>query len=344
VARARSKLASTEAMLASAVGRQLEGVSLGLGNLSRALEELGVARGELEGAGAGLAAVPGLAAALAEVKEEASRHSQLATARGNLEHLVRLPEVCAAAEEQVVAGRLLAAHDALAELEAAREDLLLELHRGQAPGAESAALKGFFQPLDQLAASLEARVGEVVAGALQVVREEPALLVSALRLVEREEAMDEAAAARLQLTGFQAPGRPRGWRAMALDRLRAGVLARVAAVPREARAESKMWLVRHLELVRRAVLRDLRVAKHHLPPCWPPAYSIFQHCVGLVHEALTGAVLGLLAQGLEGTETVTMLQWVLRTFPGPELLGSPALGLLQDLIPPLLSQEEVGTG
>ena len=54
------------------------------------------------------------------------------------------------------------------------------------PGKESAALHVFFLPPYHLAASLEVRWGEMVAGALQVVRLEPGLLVSALWLVERE--------------------------------------------------------------------------------------------------------------------------------------------------------------
>ena len=39
-----------------------------------------------------------------------------------------------------------------------------------------------------------------------------------------------------------------------------------------------MWLVRHLEVIRMMMLEDLRIAKHHLVPCFPPKYNIFQVC------------------------------------------------------------------
>ena len=33
-------------------------------------------------------------------------------------------------------------------------------------------------------------------------------------------------------------------------------------------------------------------------------------------------------EGLEGQEYVSLLQWVEQTYPGPELMGSPALGII----------------
>ena len=50
----------------------------------------------------------------------------------------------------------------------------------------------------------------------------------------------------------------------------------------------------------------------------------------------------IIDEGLEGQEYVSLLQWVLNTYPGPELMGSTALGLEKNLIPLLLTDAAVG--
>ena len=44
---------------------------------------------------------------------------------------------------------------------------------------------------------------------------------------------------------------------------------------------------------------------------------------------------------LQGNEFISVLQWVLQVYPGPELLGSAALGIVPNLIPPLLNEDEI---
>lgn len=110
----------------------------------------------------------------------------------------------------------------------------------------------------------------------------------------------------------------------------------------ESREEGKMWLVRHLEVIRMVMLEDLRIAKHHLTPCFPPRYNISQHCISLYHGAVAQRLADILEKGLEGQEYVSLLQWVLQTYPGPDLMGSPALGLEKGLIPPLLTDASIG--
>ena len=339
IQRAGAKLASSQAMLASAMEKQLEGVNLGLGNLDRALGELEDAQGGLKEMEEGLGDVSRLVTALHEVKEVESKHSQLAAAQGSLDTLAKLPDTVKTAMALLEDGSLLEAHNLFGELEGAREEVLWEVHR-RGGGRQDTAY--YFQPLEELAAALENHIGLTMVRAIGTVRREPGRLVSALRVVEREEAADEAARLRQQQTGFLSPARPRMWRKKAFEKLRAGVQQRVEGGSlEESRQKDKMWLVRQLEVVRRTTLEDLRVTKHHLAPCCPPNYAIFQHMVGLYHEAVTRKILDVMDNGLEGNEYVSLLQWVVQVYPGKELLGSPALGLVPSLIPPLLSQEEV---
>ena len=89
------------------------------------------------------------------------------------------------------------------------------------------------------------------------------------------------------------------------------------------------------------MLEDLLTAKKHLVHCFPPEQSIFQFCVSLYHGAVTQQILDLIDKGLEGTEIISLLQWVVQTYPGPELLGHDELGLEADMIPAVLAPEEV---
>lgn len=45
--------------------------------------------------------------------------------------------------------------------------------------------------------------------------------------------------------------------------------------------------------------------------------------------------------GLEGNEYVTLLSWILNTYPGVELMNSPEVNIDVSTLPPLLSDEIV---
>ena len=144
---------------------------------------------------------------------------------------------------------------------------------------------------------------------------------------------------------------------MCLNLLKESIFEKVEANQLETRAENKMWLVRHLEVIRIIMLEDLRTAKRHLVHCFPPEQNIFLYILSLYHEAITKQILRVRAGGLEGTEFVSLLQWILQVkmrkmcrrrgsgcmqvYPGPELLGHDSLQLEADLVPSLLSEEEV---
>ena len=151
IQRAGAKLASSQAMLASAMEKQLEGVNLGLGNLDRALGELEDAQGGLKEMEEGLGDVSRLVTALHEVKEVESKHSQLAAAQGSLDTLAKLPDTVKTAMALLEDGSLLEAHNLFGELEGAREEVLWEVHR-RGGGRQDTAF--YFQPLEELAAAL----------------------------------------------------------------------------------------------------------------------------------------------------------------------------------------------
>jgi hypothetical protein len=73
-------------------------------------------------------------------------------------------------------------------------------------------------------------------------------LVTALRIIEREERSDEDCAHKQRQTGFLPPGRPKGWRDKCMDRLRATIADKIEGNQLETRDKNKMWLVREFFL------------------------------------------------------------------------------------------------
>ena len=171
-------------------------------------------------------------------------------------------------------------------------------------------------------------------------RREPDKLVTAVRIIEREENFDDYLLLQQKKTGFMPANRPKQYREMFFDKLKESVFEKVEGNQLENRVNNKMWLVRHLEVIRIVMLEDLLIAKKHLQHCFPPEQNIFQYCLSLYHEAVTKQMLSLMAKGLEGNEYVTFLQWVLQVYPSKELLGHELLEIPSDLIPDILSDDE----
>ena len=102
-----------------------------------------------------------------------------------------------------------------------------------------------------------------------------------------------------------------------------------------------MWLVLHLEVTRLLIVEDLRVVKTLCAPCFPPHWDIINQFVQLYHSKLTRHLEEIVAGGLIANEYVTLLHWVIQTYPGPELLQHPDLRIEPNSLGPLLSSETV---
>lgn len=79
-----------------------------------------------------------------------------------------------------------------------------------------------------------------------VVRKDPAKLVSVVRIIEREEKYDTY----VKEQHIQNCGRPKSWRKKFFDKLFDGICDKVSNNQLESRNDNKMWLVRHLEVIR----------------------------------------------------------------------------------------------
>ncbi|XP_067000156.2 exocyst complex component 3 [Anabrus simplex] len=336
------KKASVEAMLKTAMQSQLDGVRVGLNQLQTALQDIQDIKENLKWIEDSFSVVPELYSKLQDVREENMRHSQYVTAMENLKHIFTVPESVEKTKQWINDGKLLHTHQSLTDLENSRDDLLYELHKlpNQAP-ADKIMLKTYFEDVEVLSHLLEKQLRLVLSRTLNTVRKEPTVIVTALRIIEREEKADAFALQRQKQSGFLPPGRPKKWREMAMEVLEKAVAQRIEGTQVEERSDDKMWLVRYLELTRQLILEDLRVVKTLCIPCFPPHYDIVNKFVNMYHTCLSRHLFYVIQNGLEGNEYVSMLSWIMNTYSGPELMQHPELNVDTSSIGPLLSNDVV---
>uniref|UniRef100_A0ABM0N1G4 Exocyst complex component 3-like n=1 Tax=Saccoglossus kowalevskii TaxID=10224 RepID=A0ABM0N1G4_SACKO len=256
------KKASVEARLKTAVQSQLDGVRTGLTKLQSALEEIQEIRQSLKEVDEMYTACEEVNAKLEEVKTVGAEHSQLAAAVENLKHIFTVPESVEKTRFLIDEEKYLNAHKCLMDLENSRDDLLFELHKQPSDNpSDDYLLKRYFADVESLSNALAKQLWLVLQRMLLIVRKDPTMLVTALRIIEREERNDQRMADRQKLTGFLPPGRPKQWKAKCFEVLEQVAETRIEANQIEDREGDKMWLVRHLELTRMIILDDLRVIK-----------------------------------------------------------------------------------
>ncbi|KAM0733533.1 Exocyst complex component 3 [Formica fusca] len=336
------KKASVETMLKTAMQSQLDGVRVGFEQLQSSLESITVVKEDLDHVNQLFSSVLKLSSRLQAVQEENMRHSQYVIAKENLKHIFTVPESVEKTKQWINEGKLLHAHQSLTDLETSRDELLYELHKlpNQSP-ADTIMLKAYFEDVEMLSQLMEKQIRLVLSRTLNTVRKEPTVIVTPLRIIEREEKADQFAIQRHKQSGFMAPGRPKRWKDMAMKILEKSVANRIEGTQVDERADNKMWLVRYLELTRLLILEDLRVVKTLCKPCFPPSYDIVRTFVNMYHTSLSQHLKDIITNGLEGNEYVSLLAWIMNIYTGPELMQHPELNIDTSDIGPLLSPEMI---
>lgn len=341
--RVSRKKASVEAMLKTALQSQLDGYRTAL-NLQKSIpaDVLEVNQNLSSEIINIFKNLPALTERLQEVKEESMRHSQYGAAIENLKHIFNVPGSVQKTQELIASGKLLHAHQALSDLENSRDDLLFELHKLPSQSVtDRNMLKQYFADVEKLSEDLGKQIWLVLKRTLNSVRKEPQVIVTALRIIEREERRDSAAKERERSSaGFLPPGRPKEWRRRCFEVLESAVEDRIEGNQTEERGDNKMWLVRHLEVTRQIVLDDLRTVKTVCVPCFPPEYDIVDRYVRMYHNCLSRHLQSIISDELQGNEYITVLGW-LTVYTGEELMGHPDLAIDVERLGPLLGRADV---
>ncbi|XP_019611103.2 exocyst complex component 3-like protein isoform X2 [Rhinolophus sinicus] len=312
---------SLEARMKSVVQSYLEGVKTGVWQLAQGLEAMQEAREALGQAHGLLRGMAETVQALEPLREQVSQHKQLQALSQLLPRLQAVPAAVAHTQSLIDAHRLLEAYVSLRELEQLQEETWASLGDMELP---------IFEGLGPLSEALGQAVEAAVGAAGQLAREDPALLVAAVRVAEVETG---------RTTSLEQA--PRDWRQRCLRALQEGleqVHFGTHLLP------GPGALAGWLEALRVALPAELATAEALIAPCCPPHYKVVQLWAHTLHSGLRRC----LQQFLEGPElgaadAFTLLHWALHVYLGPEMMGSLDLGPEADVsqLEPLLTLENI---
>lgn len=227
-------------------------------------------------------------------------------------------------ERLVESRRLLEAHARLMQLESWQDDICWQLHEQLQSPEDQELVKDYFSGVRQLVDTLGREIWAVVSSALTLALQNPTPFVSAVRIVEREEALDQALL-RERKAGTQPlpPGRPRCWRACFFKVLEEAFSARfrnVSHLPTRGPG-----LAGHLSALQHGIMADVATVRHLLEHCVPEKYQLTAAYLRSSHHCLHDHLSQVISWDLDSGEIFAVLFWVLHIYTSAEMMGHPEL-------------------
>ncbi|XP_053361037.1 exocyst complex component 3-like protein [Clarias gariepinus] len=349
--RESQRTASINSRLKSVVQSYLEGVDWGLGQLREA-------RAELRDVSHAMKLVRLESSKNAEsinvldaLRETSIDHCQLLAAVTNLPHLHSVKSMVIETERLVESRRLLEAHARLMELERWQDEVLLQIHalRGSSrtllSPEDDALVQDYFSGVGRLVEALAKELWAVVGSGLTLSLQNPTPFVSAVRIVEREEALDQYFLEERQCPSGERygrpmpPERPRCWRERFFKVLEEAVAARFrSASYLHTRGPG---LAGHLSALQHSIMGDLATVRNLLEQCVPPHYQLTKAYLRACHRCLQIHLGQITGWELQSGEIFAVLNWVVHIYKSTEMMGDPSLAAHLDLeeIGPLISLE-----
>lgn len=127
---------------------------------------------------------------LGELRKEANKHRQLKSAKENVRNIINVDDLAKQAAKYIEENKMLLAHKCLLDMERCRNDILEELGPPSDKSGNIGDIKlveEFFKKFRELTKTVHNHIFVTIKRMLEVSKSYPEQLVSALRIIEREE-------------------------------------------------------------------------------------------------------------------------------------------------------------
>lgn len=237
-----------------------------------------------------------------------------------------VPKLIDQTKELIEKQQLLEAHVNVRNLESLRDDVLYRLQKAgpllstseEAQHNQEALdlVRQFFGGVQDVSDKLGHTIFSLAHSALTVARCDPSVLVSAIRIIEREELLDdEESRGPLQLL-WKPPGRPKQWREKLFQALEKGVCERLMASTIESEDRNPTAVAKHLKGIQYRMVEELLAASTVLVPCFPPHYDLCRNISKMAHQVISHHLREVLNHDLSYPTLYRLLHWMIIIYPG----------------------------
>ncbi|XP_028666023.1 exocyst complex component 3-like protein isoform X2 [Erpetoichthys calabaricus] len=338
--RESQRTSSIQSRLKSAVQSYLEGVGAGLAQLHLAMDDIQEMTCKMKEIHKECRDNTTGFQSLECIRDCSSEYKQLSVAIQNLPRLYSVPAMVMETKQLIDSKHLLEAHARLMELETWRDDIYWQLQQRGPPSPETEEMfLRYFAGVQTLEKTLAKTLWEVIDCGLALVREDPTLFVSAVRIIEREESIDQALLENSEANSyFLPPGRPKNWRSMFFNTIEKSVNQRLRETYISIRGQG---LAKHLASLQTIIMNDLATVQHLLEQCCPPHYHLTHTYLHIIHKCLSAHLQQVINWDLESSEIFTLLNWSLHVYYSPEMIQNPDLCSEVDIddLAPLISND-----
>jgi exocyst complex component 3 len=160
---------------------------------------------------------------LSNLRIEATKHKQLKSAKENVKNILNVDDLAIQANAFIEQNKLLNAHKCLLDMEKCRNDILEELGVPNEKTNNVSDVKlvmDFFKKSKDIQTQIHNSIFMTLKRMLEVSKTFPEQLVTALRIIEREDILDEYWKKKKEETGFAPPDRPKKWLKECRDTIR----------------------------------------------------------------------------------------------------------------------------
>ncbi|KAL5473991.1 hypothetical protein EMCRGX_G028561 [Ephydatia muelleri] len=335
------KKGTVESQLRNTIQTQLDGVHSGLAKLKESEAVIHEIRDKMAEVGHMYKQCAELTEVVNPIKDVNRKYRQLQATTTHINNIFSVPNGVRQTRELIEAGDLLPAHGILSELEHTRDELLVQLFLSEESFVEkNTSLHHYFEPLSGLSDFLGQQLWLRINDTFKLIAEEPRKIVTALRIIEREEKIDKSVAELLKEENIPAShiqGRPKRWREKCMEILETVIINKCTeVVPADRLTSPDEWIRDYLSSMASICFQCLDVIKKHGPKCFPPSYDIFTTCLRWFHENLRNVIGNLISSDLNSRDTSTLIIWII------DLKESfkQALSIDFDSVGPMISQEQ----